>query len=125
MTLIMFTPIMFTSNKHTDKPTKQQDVSNLVEKYPDRAPVYLDRDQYSTNTPDIPKKKYLVPRTLTVGQFLYFVRKCCKLQPEQSLYLFVNGVIPMCSLSISELYESYKSDDGLLRITYSCENTFG
>jgi GABA(A) receptor-associated protein len=114
------------SDKMTyDKQTKTTDVNHLVEKYPDRAPVYLDKDPSAKNVPDIPKKKYLVPRTLTIGQFLYFVRRSLKLQPDQSLFLFTNGEIPSCSMLISDLYESNKSSDGLLRITYSCENTFG
>lgn len=43
---------------------------------------------------DIDKKKYLVPCDLTVGQFVYVIRKRIKLQPEKGIFIFVNNVLP-------------------------------
>lgn len=44
--------------------------------------------------PDIDKKKYLVPSDLTVGQFVYVIRKRIKLSPEKGIFIFINNVLP-------------------------------
>lgn len=47
------------------------------------------------NAPDIDKKKYLVPSDITVGKFVFEIRKHMKeLKPESSIFLFVNNVLP-------------------------------
>jgi GABA(A) receptor-associated protein len=38
----------------------------------------------------IDKKKYLVPADLTVGQFVYVIRKRIKLSPEKAIFIFVD-----------------------------------
>jgi GABA(A) receptor-associated protein len=40
-------------------------------------------------SPEIDKKKYLVPTDLTVGQFVYVIRKRIDLNAEKALYVFV------------------------------------
>jgi GABA(A) receptor-associated protein len=47
-----------------------------------------------TDIPDIDKKKYLVPADLTVGQFVYVIRKRIKLSPEKAIFIFVKNVLP-------------------------------
>lgn len=42
----------------------------------------------------IDKKKYLVPSDLTVGQFVYVIRKRIKLSPEKAIFIFVDDVLP-------------------------------
>jgi len=95
-------------------------------KYPDRIPIIVEKS--TTNTSDIPnidKRKYLVPRDLTVGQFVYVIRKRIKLRPEQAIFVFVKNVLPPTSCMLSEIYEEYRDEDNFLYITYSSENTFG
>lgn len=96
----------------------------ILEKYPDRIPVICERLKH-INTPDIDKKKFLVPSDLTVGQFIYVVRKRIKLTPEQAIYLFVDGMIPPTSALLSNCYENNRDPDGFLYVKYCCENTFG
>jgi len=95
--------------------------------------------------------RYLVPADLTVGQFVYVIRKRIKLSPEKAIFIFVNNVLPptgayrvssrskAMSLSctaynlllllsaalMSSIYEDHKDEDGFLYVTYSGENTFG
>lgn len=38
--------------------------------------------------------RYLVPGDLTVGQFVYVIRKRIKLTPEKAIFIFVNNVLP-------------------------------
>ncbi|MCO5577661.1 hypothetical protein L7F22_031492 [Adiantum nelumboides] len=47
-----------------------------------------------TDIPTIDKKKYLVPSDLTVGQFVYVIRKRIKLAPEKAIFIFVDEVLP-------------------------------
>lgn len=38
--------------------------------------------------------RYLVPSDLTVGQFVYVIRKRIKLSPEKAIFIFVRNVLP-------------------------------
>ena len=38
--------------------------------------------------------RYLVPAELTVGQFVYVVRKRIKLSAEKAIFVFVSNVLP-------------------------------
>jgi GABA(A) receptor-associated protein len=98
--------------------------SRIRDKYPDRIPIICEKINRA-NVPDIDKEKYLVPNDLTVGQFIYVIRKRIKLPAEAAIYLFLSGSIPPTSALISNLYESFKDEDGFLYVTYSKENTFG
>ncbi|CAN6199160.1 unnamed protein product [Urochloa humidicola] len=104
---------------------KRQSESNRIrDKYPDRIPVIVEKSG-KTDIPDIDKKKYLVPADLTVGQFIYVVRKRIKLSPEKAIFVFVNNTLPPITSLMSELYEEHKDGDGFLYMTYSGESTFG
>jgi GABA(A) receptor-associated protein len=98
----------------------------VLEKYPDKYPIVCEREEKSRiKCPDIDKNKYLVPKDLTLGQFIYVIRKRIKMPPEKAIFVFVNGSIFPNSRFMNSLYESYKDEDGFLYITYSYENTFG
>mmetsp|Transcript_93055 Transcript_93055/g.226028 ORF Transcript_93055/g.226028 Transcript_93055/m.226028 type:complete len:119 (-) Transcript_93055:268-624(-) len=103
---------------------RQAESERIRAKYPDRIPVICEKAEKS-DIPDIDKKKYLVPADLTVGQFVYVVRKRIKLTPEKAIFIFVNNVLPSTSSLMQKVYEDYKDDDGFLYVTYSGENTFG
>ena len=99
-------------------------------KFPDRIPVVVTKA--NNTTPDIPdpapgKKyvKFLVPNDLTVGQFVYTIRKRMELPPEKAIFLFVNNQLPPTAMLMSQLYHKEKGDSGYLLMTYSGENTFG
>lgn len=40
------------------------------------------------------KCRYLVPADLTVGQFVYVVRKRIKLSAEKAIFIFVKNILP-------------------------------
>lgn len=56
----------------------------------------------------IDKKKYLVPADLTVGQFVYVIRKRIKLSPEKAIFIFVDEVLPPTAALMSSIYEEHK-----------------
>nr|POE96854.1 autophagy-related protein 8c [Quercus suber] len=103
---------------------RQAEALRIREKYPDRIPVIVERAEKS-DVPDIDKKKYLVPADLTVGQFVYVVRKRIKLSPEKAIFIFVKNILPPTAAMMSAIYEENKEEDGFLYMTYSGENTFG
>lgn len=108
----------------TKKTTHEAD--RIMQKYPDRIPVIISRSPNSTNTPEIDKCKFLVPADLTVGQFLYVIRKRLQLSPEKALFMFIDNTVACNTELIYKVYnESRDKEDHFLYVVYSCENTFG
>ncbi|XP_044967835.1 autophagy-related protein 8B [Hordeum vulgare subsp. vulgare] len=103
---------------------RQAEANRIREKYSDRIPVIVEKAGKS-DIPDIDKKKYLVPADLTVGQFVYVVRKRIKLSAEKAIFIFVKNTLPPTAALMSAIYEENKDEDGFLYMTYSGENTFG
>lgn len=103
---------------------RRAEADRIRHKYGDRVPIICEKvDKSDIGTID--KKKYLVPHDLTVGQFVYVVRKRIKLEPEKALFVFVDDVLPPTAALMSSIYEEHKDPDGFLYVTYSGENTFG
>lgn len=104
--------------------------SRILQKYPDRVPVFVDKAKHS-NLPDIEKRKFLVPGTMLVGEFKYIVHKQVTqgggegIAADQTIYLFLGNTSPKTGAAMSEVYEQYKDSDGFLYLTYSAENTLG
>lgn len=93
-------------------------------KYPDKTPVICEKNSKSL-IPDISKKKYLLPSNLTVGHFLYVIRKMLKLPGTQAIYLCVNGSIPTTAMLMTELYADHADPDGFLYVQYCDQSAFG
>lgn len=72
---------------------RKAEADRIRQKYPDRIPVICEKVEKS-DIPTIDKKKYLVPADLTVGQFVYVIRKRIKLNPEKAIFIFVNEILP-------------------------------
>merc|ERR1712146_415482 len=111
-------------DEHTfEKRVEEADM--IRKKHADRIPVICEKAEGS-DIPEIDRKKYLVPQELTVGQFVYVVRKRLRLPPEKAIFIFVDGHLPSTGAALmSQMYKDYKDQDGFLYITYSGENTFG
>jgi len=111
-------------NEHSVE-KRTAEAKRIRSKYPDRIPVICERAAKETSLPDIDKKKYLVPADLTVGQFIYVVRKRIRLAPEKAIFMFCNNVLPTTTEIMSKVYSQHKAEDGFLYVTYSGESTFG
>ena len=48
-------------------------------------------------------RRYLVPSDLTVGQFVYVIRKRIKVSPEKAIFMFVKNVLPPTGEGASDL----------------------
>ena len=105
---------------------RKEESDRIRTKYPDRIPVIVEmKDNSDKNLPSIDKKKFLVPNDLTVGQFIYVIRKRVQMAPEQALFIYVDNIIPSSNSLLSQLYKDYCDEDGFLYINYNGENTFG
>ena len=93
-------------------------------KYPDRIPVYVNRKEKS-DVPDIIKHKYLVPKEMTLGNFVYILRKNIKLTSDKAIFVFIDNKIPSVSESMDTLYNENAAEDGFMYVIYSGESTFG
>ena len=100
------------------------EASRILKKYPDRIPVIVENSKDS-NLPPLDKSKYLVPTDISIGQFMYVIRKRISLAPEQAMFVFVNNSIPPQTLLMSQVYKQNKGECGFLYMTVSGENTFG
>jgi GABA(A) receptor-associated protein len=103
---------------------RKEEFLKISQKYPGRIPIILERLESST-VDYLDKQKFLIPEDTTMGQFMYIIRKRIKLNPEESLFLFVNNTVPSMFSLISTIYSQKKDEDGFLYIQYSNENTFG
>ncbi len=105
---------------------RANEAQRILDKYPDRVPVIVEKDHRCKDIPDIDRKKYLVPDDLSIANFMYVIRKRIKLSPEKSLYLFVDGtnMVPTSQL-VRQVYQDYSSPDNFLYIIYAGESTFG
>eukprot|EP00892_Ulva_mutabilis_P008860 jgi/Ulvmu1/6346/UM029_0054.1 len=100
------------------------EAQRIREKFADRIPVIVEKAPRS-DIPDIDKKKYLVPADLSVGQFVYVIRRRIRLPSEKAIFIFVKNTLPPIAAMMATVYDDHKDEDGFLYITYSGENTFG
>lgn len=101
---------------------RKHESTKVLRKYPDRIPVIVDVN--STGLV-LDKSKYLVPNDLTMGQFMYVIRKRMKLAPEEGVYLFINNTLVSTSSLIQDVYAKHKDEDLFVYFVVSKENTFG
>ena len=109
-------------NEHSFE-KRYNDARRIKDKYPYRVPVIC--EQGDNNIDILDKKKYLVPTDLTLGQFMYVIRKRLTLAPEKAIFLFINNKMMPTAGLMGTIYEEEKDADEFLYVTYSGENTFG
>ncbi len=98
---------------------------NIHAKHPDRLPVIVEPFSLSKNTDKLKDSKYLCPKDITLGQFIFSIRKKSNLNDTEALFFFINDKMPHLSQNMSEIYEHEKDNDGFLYIKYSKESAFG
>jgi GABA(A) receptor-associated protein len=110
---------------YKDKYTLKQRIEEsqkVLRKYPDRIPVIVE-----THTKEIvlDKQKYLVPTDLTVGMFLFVLRKRINLRPEEGIFLFADNTLMNTGALMSTVYAKHRDESNFLTFSISKENTFG
>ncbi len=89
------------------------EAARIREKYPDRIPVICEKEPRS-DIPAVDKRKYLIPMDLTVGQFVYVIRKRISIPAEKAIFLFVNDSLPPTAALMSTVYDQHKDSDGFM-----------
>jgi GABA(A) receptor-associated protein len=103
---------------------RSSEAQRLLVKYKDRVPVIVEVGSHEKELV-LDRKKYLIPYNLTVGQFLYIIRKRIKLDPEKALFVFFNNNLPASTSTIGSVYKMYKDPDNFMYAVISLESTFG
>jgi GABA(A) receptor-associated protein len=98
--------------------------STVLKKYPDRCTIIVAKKDGS-DVKEIDKKKFICPRDINLGQFIYAIRKKISLKPEKGLFIFINNQIYPSNTLMGQLYEEHKENDGFMYVIYCLENTFG
>jgi GABA(A) receptor-associated protein len=97
-------------------------LEEVLLKHPGRVPVIVHpRKKVS----EYRVSKFLVPKKLTVGQFMYIIQKRVTIKHTQSIILFCNGVILNHASLIGDVYISHADNDDFLYIQFMIEDTFG
>lgn len=119
------------STKQNEKPIKfapenysQVIADRIKSKYKNRIPVLV--WDVGKNI-EVAKRKFIVPLDITIGQFLYVLRKQLKnITASEGIFIFitdVNTMLPAGDL-MSKIYDEHQVD-GFLRLTVTKENAFG
>jgi len=98
----------------------------IRDKFPGRIPIIVEKSARADNAlPVIDKNKFLVPNDLTLGQFVYVIRKRLQLSSDKALFVFVGNSLPTTGTLMRELFQSHSDEDGFLYMNYCGESTFG
>ena len=77
------------------------------------------------DVPPLDKNKFLAPKNMSMGQFIYVVRRRISLPAEKALFLFCGDALPTTATHMAQLYQDFADTDGFLYMTYTSESTFG
>ena len=102
---------------------RTKEAAKLMNKYPDRVGVIVTTQD---NMTPLDKRKFLVPRDNTVGQFMHVIRKRLNVQHKNAIWLStVNESIPPIARTMGEMHKEYMDKDGMLYLKVNEETTFG
>lgn len=91
----------------------------LKEKYPTRIPVIVNDEFLKIK---LTKHKYLIPNTLTCGDFMCVIRTRLKISDEEAMFMNIQKNIPSNSSLMSD---QNIEPDGFMYVDIRLENTFG
>lgn len=103
------------------KKTIRKEFEKINGKFPDHIPIIV----FTDNNIKLDKHKYLVKDDMTVGQFMYVLRKRIDLNEHEATFLFVRNKIVTPTDMLNILYKQYKEDCGFLFLYLNKESTFG
>ena len=100
------------------------EAENKLRECPDRVPVILEPAENASIK--LEQRKFLVPTSVTISQFMHIVRKRMKINPDQAIYLYTDdNTLPIMTQLMSQLYHNYAAHDRFLYLVYGNESTFG
>tara|TARA_B100001123_G_C15196183_1_gene981419 strand:- start:206 stop:550 length:345 start_codon:yes stop_codon:yes gene_type:complete len=114
---------MYEYKKENNFEYRLNESNRILNKYPDKYPLIVEKCKDCIY--NIKKNKYLVPKDIKIYELQFIIRKRLEIKKSESLFIYINNIIPPSNSLISEIYDNLKDKDGFLYITYSSENTFG
>ncbi|KAM6233191.1 microtubule-associated protein 1 light chain 3 gamma-like [Porphyrio hochstetteri] len=88
--------------------------------------VVVERYQREKTLPPLSRTKFLVSQDLPLSQFAVTLRTRLCLASSQTFYLLVNNKgLPNMAITMQELYQDNKDEDGFLYLTYASQEMFG
>ncbi|XP_072265534.1 microtubule-associated protein 1 light chain 3 gamma [Pyxicephalus adspersus] len=106
--------------------TRKTEAIGMKAKYPTKIPVIVERYAKEKYLPRLDKTKFLVPQDITMSQFVSIIRDRMHLSATHALYVLVKGkTLPSMTLTMTELYEDQKDEDGFLYMIYASQEMFG
>lgn len=106
---------------------RKSEVLRILKKYPEKVPVIIIKEKGCT-IKEPTNTKFLIPKELTVAQFLYTLRTRILLAPDQALFLSFGSTkeMPANTDQMNHVYQLYHdTEDEMLYATYNTETTFG
>ncbi|XP_048343468.1 microtubule-associated proteins 1A/1B light chain 3C-like [Sphaerodactylus townsendi] len=105
---------------------RTREVAEIRERYPRKIPVVVERYHKERELPLLDRTKFLVSQDLSLSQFSLTLRSRLSLSATQAFYLLVNNKsLPCLSLTMMDIYNDSKDEDGFLYITYASQEMFG
>ncbi|XP_062892209.1 microtubule-associated proteins 1A/1B light chain 3C-like [Mobula hypostoma] len=105
---------------------RKAEADSIRSKFPNKLPVIVERYAKERSLPQLDRSKYLVPLELSMCQFTIIIRNRMALSSKQAFYLMVhNQSVASTSLTMAEIYEEFKEEDGFLYVTYASQEMFG
>ena len=105
-------------SKSFDK--RREESERIMDKYPNRLPVIVESKDFTLD-----KHKYLVPKNLTIGEFMQVLRKRISIKSEEAIFLIINNKSPTINSTMEDIYENDKSECGFLFVSVTRESVFG
>ena len=96
-------------------------MDDVIRRHPDRVPVQI----HDESDFDVDRKKYLIPKDMSLRDFITYIRKRIKLRPCEALFIIMGDILPPISSTFGDLYREHADDDKLLYIILKKESTFG
>lgn len=117
-------PLLTTTAQDTETLARRiRTRQRMMLRHPDTIPVEVILDKSCDF--ELPQRKLMVRKDMTVGEFISLLRLKMKLKPEEATFILMNNTIPKISASMSDMYEEHMDEAQVLSCVICKENTFG
>ena len=106
MSCISMKGTIYKFKKHNSLEVRKKESRRILGKFSDRIPIIVEKSH--GDLPELDKKKFLAPLDLTMGSFIYIIRKRIKLNAEHAMFLFINGLLVSNSETVGHIYHQHK-----------------